>query len=177
MIARVAIALTVVTCSVWGAPRQAKEKGRQQAHAVNAELTIVAANVQMLLIAPDGKETGYDPKLQKQVRTVPGSAYYQDALLAYDSGRVDPNTTQTIDVGHAVAGTYKLVVSAGTAAEGEEYEVRIRLSRRDGSEAAIARITGTAEREKPASYELRVSVDPGGVTVVHRPGDADSMRR
>lgn len=137
----------------------------------DAELTIVAANVQMVLIAPDGKETGYDPKLKKQVRTIPDSTYYEDALLAFDSGRVDPNTTQTLSVQHPKAGKYRLVVSSGTARDGQEYEVRIAFAQRDGSETHNLRLAGAAKREKPAIYELRVSEDPPGVLI------ADPARR
>src|SRR5574340_608620 len=90
-----------------------------------SELRIEAANVQMLLIAPDAKETGYDPKSRKVLRVIPDSAYYEDALLAYDSGRVDPNTTQTIDVRRPAPGNYRLLISPGTATDGEEYEILV----------------------------------------------------
>jgi hypothetical protein len=126
----------------------------------SSELTIVAANVQLLLIAPDGKQTGYDPKTRKIVKAIPNSAYNEDALLAYDTGAVDPNTTQTIDVKHPPAGKYRLVVSSGTAADGEEYEVQVKLYARDGSDARIARITGTAERGRTANYELQIAAGP-----------------
>lgn len=122
--------------------------------AAGSELRIVAANVQLLLIAPDGKKTGYDPKLQKEMRAIPDSAYYQDALLAYDSGRVDPNTTQTIDVRHPRTGQYKLLVSQGTAADGEEYEILVHLYRSEGSEVPVLRLSGTAKSGAPAAFKF-----------------------
>ena len=132
------------------------------------ELTVVAADVQLLLIAPGGKETGYDPQSKKVVKGIAHSAYDQDALLAFDSGRVDPSTTQTLTVKRPNAGTYRLVVSQGTAADGEEYEVRITLDRLGGYEAGIVRITGTATRGNSTTYELKVKADPANVVIVNR---------
>lgn len=123
-----------------------------------SELRIVAANVQMLLIAPDGKKTGYDAKLKQKVHGISDSAYYEDALLAFDSGRVDPNTTQTIDVRNPVAGKYRLKVTPGTAPDGEEFEIQVSLSLRSGDERN-ARVAGTAERKKPSSYEITVNAE------------------
>lgn len=136
----------------------------------------MAANVQLLLISPDGKRTGYDPHSKEKFRTIPDSAYYEDALLAYDTGAVDPNTTQTIDVRDPGLGRYRLVVSPGTAADGEEYEVRVKLYLRNGSEVRVARIAGTAERGKAATYELRVSADPASVVIVGRASHAAPAR-
>ncbi|MDE3108549.1 MAG: hypothetical protein KGL02_01295 [Acidobacteriota bacterium] len=124
------------------------------------ELRIEAANVQMLLIAPDAKETGYDPKSRKVLRVIPDSAYYEDALLAYDSGRVDPNTTQTIDVRRPAPGNYRLLISPGTAADGEEYEILVHLYRSDGTEASVVRISGQANRGAPTAFELELEGSP-----------------
>jgi hypothetical protein len=135
----------------------------------NCQLSIVGAKVQMLLIAPGGKKTGFESRSQKIRKEIPYSAYYQDALLAYDSGRVDPNTTQTIDVNHPAAGTYRLVISPGTAADGEEYEVQIHLYSPDGGNLKTARIAGIAKRGKTATYELVVGGDPGTVAVLDNP--------
>ncbi|HVB87502.1 MAG TPA: hypothetical protein VNK23_12650 [Candidatus Dormibacteraeota bacterium] len=141
-------------------------------HAPGGELKIVAADVQLLLIAPNGRETGYDPKIGKEKKTIPESSYYKDALLAFDSGRADTSTTQTIDVQHPAAGKYRLVVSSGGLAEGESYEVRVTLYRADGSEASNARIAGTVKHDKAAMYELRLSAEPATVAIVHRvPGN------
>jgi hypothetical protein len=134
-----------------------------------SELTVVAAKVQMLLIAPGGKKTGYDPKSRKVVRGIPNSAYYQDALLQYDSGRVDPNTTQTIDLKRPQAGPFRLVVSPGTAADGEEYEIHVNLYLQGGGEARMARIAGTMEAGRSTVYELSVSAEPPGVVASKQP--------
>ncbi len=140
-------------------------RAKDSSGAANSELSIVAAKVQMLLIAPDGKETGYDPRTKKTSRAIPDSTYDEDALLAYDSGRVDPNTTQTIDVRNPPVGKYRLIVSLGTAADGEEYEIQIHIYRNSG-EARTARIAGTAQRRKIATYELRVSAGPAAVAII-----------
>lgn len=140
----------------------------EKAQPEQAELRIVAAKVQMLLIAPDGRKTGYDPRSKGTVGTIPKSRYDQDALLAYDTGAVDLNTTQTIDVRHPAEGRYRLVVSPGGAADGEEYEVHIHLYLRDGIDVKTARIAGTAKSGKVATYEL--SVDAAGVVVSEQPG-------
>ena len=131
-----------------------------------SELSIVAANVQMLLVAPSGKKTGFEAKSQKIAREIPNSAYYQDALLEYDSGRVDPNTTQTLDVKKPQAGRYRLLVAPGTAADGEEYEIRVTLYLQRGDEARTARIAGTAEHDTTATYEIRVSGGAEGTVAV-----------
>ncbi len=157
VVVSVVLAIASVACSA--SAQQQRTKAEQNSGAAS-ELRIVAANVQLLLIAPDGKETGYDPKTRKIAKTIPGSAYNEDALLAYDSGRVDPNTTQTIDVKHPSAGKYRLVVSPGTAADGEEYEVRVHLYRPAGGEARNVRIAGTARRNKAATYEIQVKGEP-----------------
>jgi len=122
----------------------------------------------MLLIAPDGKKTGFETKSGKIVKTIPNSAYYQDALLQYDSGRADPDTTQTIDVKQPMAGRYRLLVSQGTAADGEGYEIHVSLYSQLDGEAQTARTAGTAERGKIATYELSVSGDPATVVVIDR---------
>lgn len=140
---------------------------RLNSHSKSSELEIVAANVQLLLFAPDGKKTGYDPRAKKKFHAIPDSAYYEDALLAYDTGAVDLNTTQTIRVLHPQAGKYRLVVSPGTAANGEEYEVRVKLYTRNGGEARITRIAGTAERGKSSTYEFVVGFDPASVAIVN----------
>jgi len=143
---------------------------RQDARSVSvAELRIVAAKVQLLLIAPNGKKTGYDPTTKRKLRAIAHSGYYEDALLEYDSGRVDPNTTQTIDVRRPAAGTYRLIVSPGTAADGEEYEVRIHLYSQDGSGAKDARIAGTARQGSSEEFEFRIGAASSGVEVVEPP--------
>lgn len=149
---------------------QVKENPTTTNYQTGIELRIVAANVQLLLIAPHGKKTGYDAKSRKQLRAIPDSAYYQDALLAYDSGRVDPNTTQTVDVRHAPAGKYKLLVSQGTAADGEEFEVLIHLYSRDGREASFLRLSGTVKPGAPAAFDfdLKNTVAPRLILLTSR---------
>jgi len=132
-----------------------------------SELKIVAADVQMLLIAPNGRETGYDPKTKKIIKGIAASAYYQDALLAYDTGRTDLSTTQTIDVQHPAAGKYRLVVTGDGLPDGESYAVRATLYRPDGGEADIAHIAGQVKRGKTETYELRVTSEPATVANVH----------
>lgn len=136
-----------------------------------SELRIVAANVQMLLTASNGKETGYDPKSRKTLRAIADSDYYEDALLAFDSGRVDPNTTQAIDVRQPVQGTYRLLVSSGTAADGEEYEILIHLYRNDGSEAPIVRLSGTAKQNAPTVFEFELKGSPPRSALLRPPPD------
>lgn len=133
-----------------------------------SELSIVAAKVQMLLIAPGGKKTGFEAKSQTIVKEIPESAYYQDALLQYDSGRVDTDTTQTIDVKQPMPGKYRLIVSPGTAADGEEYEIRVNLYSQEGGDARTARIAGMAEHGTVATYDLTVSGEPATVVVTDR---------
>jgi hypothetical protein len=162
------VALLCASLVALGAqPRQATANRGRKSGAASGELRIVAANVQLLLIAPDGKETGYDPRSKKKLHVIPGSAYYEDALLAYDSGRVDPNTTQTIDVRHPVAGKYQLVVSPGTAADGEAYDVRATFYSQDGSEAGSARIAGTAKQRTSATYELTIGGTPAILVIAN----------
>jgi hypothetical protein len=161
----IVIAFLSVACSASAQKAATSAKTNPQASA--SELRIVAADVQMLLIAPDGKKTGFDPKLKTKFRAIADSAYYEDALLAYDSGRVDPNTTQTIDVRNPKPGRYKLVVSSGTAADGQEYEVRLNLYSGDGDDAR-ARISGTVNHSKATTFEIRVSNNPPGFKVVDR---------
>lgn len=151
---------------------QAGTKGGLPSRKDRGELSLVAADVQLLLIAPGGKETGYDPKSKKILKEIPGSVYYQDALLAYDSGRVDPNTTQTLNVQQPVAGKYRLIVSRGSAADGEEYEIRVHLYGADGGDARDVRIAGTSKRGDTATYELLLRLGPAKAIVVQ-----DSARR
>jgi hypothetical protein len=139
--------------------------------AVRSELSIVAADVQLLLIAPDGKKTGYDPRAKKQVREIPGASYFEDALAEFDSGRVDRSTTQTLQVRRPQAGNYRLVVSPGYLEDGERYEVRVKLYRGDGSEAANARIDGTVKGREAVEYEVMLS--GGTIVVVKRTSRAD----
>ena len=101
---------------------------------------------------------------------IPESGYYEDALLVYDSGRADPNTTQTIDVKQPGPGKYRLIISPGTAADGEEYEIHVNLYLHGGGESRTARIAGTAEHAKIATYELRVSVEPPEIAVIKQLG-------
>jgi hypothetical protein len=126
------------------------------------ELSILAADVQLLLIAPDGKATGYDARTEKQVREIPASSYFEDAQLAFDSGRVDTSTTQTLHVQRPPAGKYRLVISPGNLADGEGYEVRVRLYRRDGSEAASARIDGKVKHGEAVEYEVELGAVRAG---------------
>lgn len=164
----VLLACTFATVSASTARKnQAATKRTRPVGNDRGELTVVAADIQLLLIAPGGKETGYDPKSKTILKEIPGSAYYQDALLAYDSGRVDPNTTQTLNVQQPKAGKYRLIVSPGTLADGEEYEVRVHLYRRDGSDAGSSRIAGAARRGMPKTYDLQLSTSPrAAVTVI-----------
>jgi hypothetical protein len=151
-------------------PQRSATKPEPNARLDSGELNIVAANVQLLLIAPDGKETGYDPKTKKRLRAIPESTYDEDALLAYDTGAVDLNTTQTLNVRHPVAGKYRLVVSSGSLADGQEYEIRVHLYRSDGSEAANIRLAAAARAAKPATYEFDLRTSPESSLVVsHTP--------
>jgi hypothetical protein len=163
-VARIAIAILCAGCTV--AAQQATIRPYRNSSAKGSELSIAAAKVQMLLIAPDGKKTGFEARSRRIVKAIPNSAYYQDALLQYDSGRVDPDTTQTIDVKQAIPGKYRLIVSQGTAASGEDYEIRVNLYLQDGGETHTARIAGTVERGKVAAYELSVSAEPASAVVI-----------
>lgn len=145
----------------------AKEQARN-AQADGSELSIVAADVQLLLIAPDGKETGYDPRAKKQVREIAGATYFEDALAEFDSGRVDRSTTQTLQVRRPRAGKYRLVVSPGYLEDGERYEVRVKLYRKDSSEAADGRIEGTVKGREAEVYELELGGRRGSALVVNR---------
>ncbi len=136
---------------------------------ISNELIITAANVQLLLIAPDGKRTGYDPKTKKQYRAIPESGYFQDALPAYDTGRTDLSTTQTINVQHPAAGKYRLIVSGGSAPSGESFDVRVKIYRNESSKAGKARIAGTIKSGVPNVYELQLRMRDGSATVVVRP--------
>jgi hypothetical protein len=171
-----AILSALLGAGIAAGKQQAGDQAVLPAKKDRSELTVVAADVQLLLIVPSGKKTGYDAGTRKQLRAIPDSAYDQDALPAYDSGRADTSTTQRIDVRHPAAGKYRLIVSAGTLADGREYEVRITLYGRDGSEARSVRVTGTAARDKPASYELRISTRPGHVAILSRPASAAGAR-
>lgn len=132
----------------------------------SGELQIVAADVQLLLIAPNGKETGYDPRAKKQVREIAGASYFEDALAEFDSGRVDRSTTQTLQVQRPRAGKYRLVVSPGYLENGERYEVRVKLYREDSSEAANARIEGTVEGRVAVEYEVELGGDDEKALIV-----------
>lgn len=164
-----ATAVLFLTCwlgpAIWAQRAAAIPRAKSQRN--RSELKIVAADVQLLLIAPNGRETGYDPKTRKEIKTISDSAYYQDALLAYDTGRTDLSTTQTIDVQHPAAGKYRLIVSGSGLPNGESYEVRVTLYRADGNEAGNARIARSVERDKTETYELRVGADPATVAIVH----------
>jgi hypothetical protein len=160
------IAITILFAGCTVAAQQTRTKPHRNSGANALELSIVAAKVQLLLIAPGGKKTGLEAKLQKTVKEIPHSSYYQDALLQYDSGRVDPNTTQTIDVKEATPGKYTLIVSQGNAENGEDYEIHINLYLQPSGETRTARIAGTAERGKLSTYELSVSAAPAMIAVV-----------
>jgi len=163
-----ATALLFLACgivpAIWAQRAPAGSHAKSQAD--SSELKIVAADVQLLLVAPNARETGYDPKTKKEIKTIPDSAYYQDAQLAYDTGRTDLSTTQTIDVQHPAAGKYQLIVFGSGLPDGESYEVRMTLYRADGSEAGNARIAGTVKRDKTETYELRVGANPARVAIV-----------
>jgi hypothetical protein len=163
----IAIAIVLAACT---AAAQTGTEPQMRSGPKGSELSIVAANVQMLLIAPGGKKTGFEPKARKIVKEITDSAYYEDALLVYDSGRADPNTTQTIDVKQPAPGTYRLIVSPGTAADGEEYEIHVHLYLHGGGEARTARIAGTVKAGRTAAYELSVSAEPAGVVVAKLQG-------
>jgi hypothetical protein len=165
--AKVAWIVIAIFCAGWTvAAQQTVTKPYRNSSANAIELSIVAAKVQMLLSAPNGKKTGFEPKPQKIVKEIPNSSYYQDALLQYDSGRVDPNTTQTIDVKQATPGKYRLIVSQGNAADGEEYEIHVNLYLQPRGETRTARIAGAARRGKVATYDLSVSAVPAMIAVV-----------
>jgi hypothetical protein len=157
-------------------PQRAATKPALNVHPASGELNIVAANVQLLLIAPDGRKTGYDARSKKKLRAIPESTYDEDALLAYDTGAVDLNTTQTLNVRHPLAGKYRLMVSSGSLADGQEYEVQVHLYRRDGSEASIVRLAGTVKRDAPATYEFELRSGPAGATIVNRGARTTSGR-
>jgi hypothetical protein len=163
-------ATALLSLTSWAVPAvwaQQAARPSAKSKADGSELKIVAADVQMLLVAPNGRETGYGPKTKKIIKGIAASAYYQDALLAYDTGRTDLSTTQTVDVRHVAAGKYRLMVTGGGLADGESYEVRVTLYRADGSEAGNARIAGRVEHDRAQTYELRVSADPAAVVIVH----------
>jgi hypothetical protein len=163
-VAWIVIAILCAGCTV--AAQQTGTKAYGSSGAKGSELSIVAAKVQILLIAPNGRKTGFEPKSERIVKEIANSAYYQDALLQYDSGRVDPNTTQTLDVKQATPGKYRLIVSQGNAADGEEYEIHVNLYLQPRGETRTARIAGTVKAAKLATYELSVSAGPAMVVVV-----------
>jgi len=167
--AMLALACCALSC---GTLRCAAQAASGAAGANAAELKIAGRDVQMLLIAPGGRKTGYEAKSGKIVRGIADSGYFEDALLAFDSGRADNSTTQTIDVRRPAAGDYKLMVMAGKLADGERYEVRATLYRADGGEAGTVRIDGKAWHGHAASYELKIAGAPGRLELLsgRRPG-------
>jgi hypothetical protein len=135
----------------------------------DSELNIVANGVGLLLIAPDGRETGYDPESKKEYQAIPDSEYSADALAADDgSGEVNPSTTQTINVRQPISGKYRLEVSAGGLAEGEAYKIRASLYLRDGNEVPEVSLTGAAMPSVPDVYEFQLSTDPRSSLTISR---------
>lgn len=171
----VVVAIVAVACGAGLLRASGAPSAKSRAH--GSELSVVAADVQLLLIARNGKETGYDPRTKKQVREIPGASYFEDALAAFDSGRVDTSTTQTLQVRRPQAGKYRLVISPGNLADGEGYEVRVKLYRRDGSEAANARIDGTVKRGEAVEYEVELRAGRAGAARTIRVVRVTAARR
>jgi hypothetical protein len=116
-----------------------------------------------LVTDPFGRETGFDPILQKIVEEIPTSAYFRDSLQ--DDVSVAPPTEidHLTEVFQPSQGTYQIDVNGlklGT------YSLSLRMFSQDGSSQPDVLIPGIAGPGSKSSFSIQLASTPGSTPTV-----------
>ena len=125
----------------------------------------VKSKVQLLLVDPYGRQTGYDPAIKKRVVKIPKSGYSVEFLNDNDTGMPGPENIQLEVIG-ASAGKYSLLIYA---IDDTEYSYDMRGFTFDGEEYFQQSVSGYASSGSIVSSSF--SFDPimgASVTVISK---------
>jgi len=129
-------------------------------------LGIVAGSpVELLIVAPNGQETGFDPALGKVVEQIASSDYYTESVGDDTGGGADTNPVKKIEVVTPSAGQYTLKV-IGTGSGGFTLFIS---GYDDNGEESMETFTGTTSPGTTLTYDVQYSPSPGSQIVVTAP--------
>jgi hypothetical protein len=119
--------------------------------------------VELLVTAPNGQKTGFDPTTGNPVLQIPSSDYYTESVGDDSGGSADTPPLKRIEIGTPAGGQYALqVIGTGSGT------FTLWFAGYDNSgKSNIQTVVGVANTGSTASYNLQYSSTPGvPVTVV-----------
>jgi hypothetical protein len=119
----------------------------------------------LLLVAPNGSQTGFDPKTQTRANEIVASAYATDQLEDGSGATVDSGVFHSIQVRQPAQGTYSVVVS-GVAAS--PYTLRIVPYSQDASNQPPLLVPGIAGIGSTSTFTVQFDPLSGSVPQVTR---------
>lgn len=130
----------------------------------DGELDIAVHDAALRLIAPDGRETGYDPN-GDDYYAIPWAAYNNNELAADDERFAGHPFTETLKVQMPIEGLYELMIYGGKRSEKYRVEISLLLAE---AEEADAVLTGTTHPGLPTVYDFEVNSHLGAKIVATR---------
>ena len=130
-------------------PNQSPAPGRQvitsaalSTTATNSSLVVAAdTNVELLVVDPAGKRTGFDPTTGNTIQEIASSVYFSDSLINAQTGEPPNETGHQLQIDSPISGTYQVIV---TGRQVGPYTIVIYPFSDDGGSQAPIKLQGTA---------------------------------
>jgi DNA-binding beta-propeller fold protein YncE len=110
--------------------------------------------VEILIIDPQGRATGYDPVTGAKVEDIPYASYSEESISSLDSDDPEPEPTKELHIDMPIAGNYILKMT-GTGSG--PYTIVFRGIKEDGSVNLDTSITGTTYPGMVETYRVQYS--------------------
>lgn len=138
---------------------------RTPAHLVDdGELNIAVHDAALRLVAPDGRETGYD-RNGDDYYAIPGAVYNDNQVAADDERFAGHPFTETLKVQSPIEGLYELMIYGGKRSETYRVEISLLLTEAGEADAVL---TGTTNPRLPTVYDFEVNSHLGAKIVATR---------
>jgi hypothetical protein len=119
----------------------------------------------LLVIAPTGQRTGYDPTTGTRSQDIPQSAHFRDAIDDDITGEPATDVGHIVEISGPPQGLYQVVV---TGLEPGSYALAVRPFSQNGSAEPMVALLGIAGPGTTATFQVQLATIPGGTSQLKR---------
>lgn len=130
----------------------------------NGSLVVTADNnVEIMVIDPAGKRTGFVPTTGAVVEEIPNSEYFRDTLANVETGGPPVDTSHQIQIDQAAAGTYQVIV---TSRKQGQYSISVDTFSSDGKPQIPRTIIQGTTQTGSSSFQIQYVSTPGSNSTI-----------